>query len=374
MRLLFSIFRLLRRKYLFVIIIFVIVTIFVISWASLFDYIGDVSRQINNITNKLNVPNPFQKPHSKEARFLLTRILSNDLVPLHADSQTLINTKFILDREILPKDFGRLWVIHSVIDKDKISQIYFLLLSYGEWVEILHLPKTRNIEVLQKAAFNINRGRNFALEHAFKTEAEWVFLYDGCSFLPTESLQALSRMANKPNYYLFHYTPMVRLHYKAEFYHNSTYPEIFPYVSGLQECQIGISRYFYENKRKYSVFKFQKEVFFPESLTYGNQDKLGLMRYFDHSLSNHSISCKDAFVGYSIEKADSYKVDYELLTRCGYMIRLLYHPEEEAPINQDLSSFERGTQRYASMVEFTKALNRFVGKESHYLPQFKFSK
>ena len=355
------------RKCRFLLLVILCMVLFVLTWSSFFS-------EIDNSPMKRNFAYFYeQKP--KQAQYLITRILSNDLTPLHGESQTLINTQLILKHEVLPENFGRLWVFHSLVSNDKFNQIYLLLISHGEWVEILDLPRSKNVTVLQTAAFNINKGRNFALAHAFKSEAEWVFLYDGCSFFPKESFDALTRVVSKPNFYLMHYTPMVRLQYKIDLSMDLTYEDIFPYISGQQECQIAISRFYYENRQKIDVFKDQSELFFSEDRTYGNQDKLGLMRYFDHSLSNDSISCKEAFVGYAKEKSESASLDLDLISNCGYMIRLLYHPERGAPANQSLSAVERGALRYESMLEFTKSLVRKSGGDtSKDVPTFKFSK
>ena len=75
---------------------------------------------------------PVQKPQ-KPFRYLIVRLLSNDLPPLHSENQTFLNTKFIIENEKLPENFYRLWIFHSIIDGEKLRTITKLLNEYGEW-------------------------------------------------------------------------------------------------------------------------------------------------------------------------------------------------------------------------------------------------
>ena len=315
-------------------------------------------------------------PGKRNYTYLLVRILSNDLVPLHGAEQTILNTKHILREEKLPEGFGRLWLLHSYVDSSKQQEAWDLLTSRKEWVEVMPLPVTRNVTLLQKAAFNLNKARNLALMLGFEAGADWVFPFDGCSFFPSESFTALQSFLTKQNQYLMHFMPMIRLQYKKEVSMESTYTSLFPYTSGQQECQIAISRNLYITKSSHRLFKDQSYFFFQESNSYGNQDKLSLLRVFNKQLNDTEVHCKEAFIGYSRNKARTPDTDLPLMHKCGYMIRLLYHPEYEAPLNQTLSAVGRGKLRFNSMVELTRKLAKFVNaniSRDGDLPKFPWS-
>lgn len=299
-------------------------------------------------------------PVKRNYSYLFVRILSNDLVPLHGEDQTMLNTKHIIREEKLPEGFGRLWLLHSYIDSKKQKEAWDYLTSQKEWVEVLPLPVSKNVSLLQKAAFNINKARNLALMLGFEAGAQWVFPFDGCSFFPKESLQALQSFMSKPNSYLLHYVPMVRLQHKAEVNMETTYEKLFPNLSGQQECQIAISRNYYLSKSSHPLFRDQYYFFFRETSSYGNQDKLSLLRLFQKQLNDSEVHCKEAFIGYARNKAKKPQDDLPLLHKCGYMVRLLYHPEYSAPANQSLDAVARGKLRFDSMTEFTRKLAQQV--------------
>ena len=175
----------------------------------------------------------------------IARILSNDLVPLHGEDQTLLNTQLILNREILPENIRRLWILNCFLDKSKERQILDLLASRGEYSEIITLSRNRNFTTMKADALNVNRARNRGLVSSFEAGAAWVILLDGSSFITSDALNSLVTMIANPNDTRLNLIPMLRLQHKIKLDMNSTYENLFPFLSGMQEPHIGVSRSFY---------------------------------------------------------------------------------------------------------------------------------
>ena len=183
--------------------------------------------------------------HHPKARFYVARVLGNDLPPLHGENQTFLNTELILSQEMPPENFQRIWILSCIIDKTKEREILNLLKAKGELTQVIPLSKKMDLSTLKTDVFDVNRARNSVLVSAFEAGAEWVILLDGSTFLTNESFNSFRTIIENRKKTLFNFIPMVRLQYKMNITKDSTYAYLFPFVSGLQESHIGISRNYY---------------------------------------------------------------------------------------------------------------------------------
>ena len=295
---------------------------------------------------------------------VVARILSNDLPPLHGDRQTYLNSRFILQHEILPPDFKRLWILNSIVNKSKQEELETLLTTYDEWFETISFPKTNNSKVLEQQVLNVNRARNIGIWEAFQSGANWVLVLDGCSFLTSESLSSIAPfIRDKTRKEVLYFIPMVRLQHKEPAVSmNTSYSQLFPYISGQQECQLGISRKAFDSQIIQNITTPQNGYVFDEKKLYADANKLDFLIRAHESRFKQYVHCQSSMVGWQIEKSRSVERDLKRMKRCGYVLRLLYHPEDSAPANQSLSGQERSDQRHDSKRNFEKTLKTLASE------------
>jgi hypothetical protein len=152
-----------------------------------------------------------------KTRYLLCRILGNDLYPRHRPTQTLENTRFILDHEPALDGVEKCWVINKIVDKKALRSITALLKNRSQrFIEIPFdekafkaLPRSDN-DRRSHCLFGLNQVRNRILRE-YSGAAEWVLPFDGnCIFGPqgwTGVTDGLSDQRDK-NYLVI---PMLRL-------------------------------------------------------------------------------------------------------------------------------------------------------------------
>ena len=295
--------------------------------------------------------------------YTVTRIISNDLPPLHGETQTYLNTKLILEREKLPSDFERIWILNSILNKTKKDHLRRLISSHREVYHIINPPSTKDAKILQNEVLNINKARNFAIEKSFQLGAKWVLILDGCSFLTSESLRSIENVLRRRNQSeVLYFLPMVRLQHKAlQLSTNIRYEELFPYVSGQQECQIAINRdVFRSDVLERASLNNSKGLVFDEEKLYAEEPKLSFLEAAKNRLTDKHVYCKEAMIGYTRNKSENAQQDLGRMKKCGYVLRLLYHPEESSPINQSLSARQRGFQRKMSKNNFQLRLKNYA--------------
>ena len=144
------------------------------------------------------------------ARFLITRILGNDVPMTHGDNQTYVNLQFTLENEPAFESTDKLYVLNSIIDGAKKARLIDLLDSYGaKYVDIpfSDFPPIddatasfvesnmteRNItrEIIIKwhhaiypfaIMLNLNKARNFCVDYGQQHGYEWTFVMDSNTF------------------------------------------------------------------------------------------------------------------------------------------------------------------------------------------------
>ena len=301
---------------------------------------------------------------------IICRVLSNDLPPLHGKNQTYLHTLFILNMEKLPHDFRRHWVINSILDKFKEKQLIRLLKSRNETYDVIRPSKYANTTTLINKALNVNKARNYGISKSLEMGAEWVFILDGGSFLTSESLRSIAKFTrNSSNAQSVYFIPMVRLQYKTNLSMSLTYERLFPFVSGLQEVQIAFSsKYLLERRKTLSEFwGGNSGLVFDETLQYSKREKLNYAEKLKNLMGNDKLFCRRAFIGWQREKSTSARDDMDLIKNCGYVLRLLYHPQKEADNNQKLTAMERSLRRVKSILKFKRTVEKKVKEQKNLL-------
>lgn len=226
-------------------------------------------------------------------KFVLYRILGNDLPPRHGVGQTLSNLKFILKHEPQLASCEKRWVINRIIDQEQEKQIVSLLNRHGQkYIHIpfaldeyakchydidglprqffLHSLNSLSFPPIQRAraleypfrhknvyAMNNNGARNAALDEG-RQVAQWVMPWDGNCYL-TEAAWAsiIQNMASlRDEKYLI--VPMTRVHVNQDLLD----PGFMP--NPIDEPQI--------------AFRQDANERFNEHQRYGNNPKVELLR------------------------------------------------------------------------------------------------
>jgi hypothetical protein len=226
-------------------------------------------------------------------KFVLYRILGNDLPPRHGVGQTLSNLQFILEHELPLADCEKRWVVNRIVDQEQERRVMTLLDKHGQkYIRIpfvldeyagchydidglprqlfLHCASGLNFPPLQRArgleypfryknlyVMNNNGARNAALEEGQRV-AEWVMPWDGNCFLTRSAWDSILRDMESLHDEKYLIVPMTRVHFNADLLNIGFAP------NPVEEPQI--------------VFHGDSGEKFDESKRYGFNPKVELLR------------------------------------------------------------------------------------------------
>jgi hypothetical protein len=187
-----------------------------------------------------------ESPLSQEPdRFVLYRIIGNDLYPRHSRGMSRANVQFILQHEPPLADCEKRWVVNRIVDRDEERAIIELLERHGQ--SFLHIPfvgkdyatigwdldcfaeqeflldlpaaASASDGYLQKEArtrhsknayvMNNNAARNAALR-AGRGLAKWVLPWDGNCFLSQSAWAEIRAGVLAQPYFRYFVVPMAR--------------------------------------------------------------------------------------------------------------------------------------------------------------------
>jgi len=160
-----------------------------------------------NIYIYIYIMNHFNK------KYLIIRILGNDLEGLHGNNQTIKNLEFTLKNEYMFNDSKKIFILNRIVSIEKKRQIINLLNNYNfEFIdlpfnidEFNKLPKNmpslseyknydrkKMIKVLEKHnlyLINNNGCRNYCISYGKKNGYKWIFVLDSNSFFTKEAFE-----------------------------------------------------------------------------------------------------------------------------------------------------------------------------------------
>ena len=255
----------------------------------------------NEEFNKIEVPYQFSKRFYLEKSYFsnfskplytISRIIGNDLPPLHSKDQTINNLKYIIKNEELNSCFVRIWILNRIIDQEKLIKIKSILANYNEkFYEIHYNPNDLNkcnirnihhsdiifnseyslsifpeetkfkllnqfIKNQNSYLINNNGARNLALKIGRSYKTKWNLVFDGNIYIPKKHIQMM--IANmqdfNTDYLIF---PMARSKnfQEIESSSNLDYCEE-PQIAFNKKCKEKFnSKYVYGAKPKIELFQ-----------------------------------------------------------------------------------------------------------------------
>jgi len=259
---------------------------------------------------------------------VIVRVLGNDLPPLHSTNQTVLNTQNILEHEVIPSSFKRLWIVNCIFEQFKVNDLISLFTLYNQTYRVI-TSNTSNPAQFEIDGLNVNRARNVGLKVAFEhMRADWAFLFDGGAFMTSEGLAPLEEFAiGNTKEPAFHFTAVYRLLFKLKLESNTLLKDILNFTTGQQEVMMGLNKKAYETE---TVVGVQRRNFFNEKLTYGKADKFTTVARLRTRRKTH---CREILIGVD-QKKKSTREELYVAERCGYMLRLPYYPDEKEPYDQ----------------------------------------
>lgn len=150
-------------------------------------------------------------------KFILYRILGNDIPLRHRKGQALANLKIILDREPAFKDVEKRWIVNRIADpQQELKIINFLKLKSQKYQVIKfdrkifsRLPK-EGFEGRHDQLIGLNGARNLALREG-KQLARWVLVFDGSCFFTSSAWQEIVQACSKRCGFKYIVVSMIRM-------------------------------------------------------------------------------------------------------------------------------------------------------------------
>jgi len=160
------------------------------------------------------------------SKYLLIRILGNDLPNLHGGNQTINNLKFILDHEFDFYNTDKIFLLNRIVCSEDRTKIINLLKRYKKkYIELpfniskfkeikninLSLNEFKQLSTEEKVKLlydynlylvNNNGSRNYCIEYGKKNNYEWTFVLDGNSFFTKKSYEIIMNNICNENEYL----------------------------------------------------------------------------------------------------------------------------------------------------------------------------
>lgn len=270
---------------------------------------------------------------SNTKKYLIMRILGNDIPIIHSNTQTYENLVFTVKNEINFENTDKIYLLNRIADKRKRSDIINLLNKYSipyieipfvyeefkkipkidEFVTILYDYMMDNKKLLSESHYkkiskellnyriylmNINVARNYCIEYGKKNGYEWTFVLDSNSFFTDEYYNNIIKNIKDDTEYIS--IPQIRLNdgklVNEDIFLSTEKLELLP----EQEHQLG--------------FKITSKYVFHEDLPYGSMNKAELLNAL-------GIPGKWSKWGYDLKvlniiprKFDNVK--YQILSKC----------------------------------------------------------
>jgi len=163
---------------------------------------------------------------SNQKKYLILRILGNDLEGLHGTNQTILNLEFTLKNESTFDNCKKMFILNRIVSKEKKQNIIHLLNTYK--YEFIDIPF--DINEFKKISFNIpsftefkaydrtqkihslinhnlylinnNGARNFCISYGKENGYMWTFVLDSNSFFTKEAFEDIIKNIDEKNEYL----------------------------------------------------------------------------------------------------------------------------------------------------------------------------
>jgi hypothetical protein len=198
-------------------------------------------------------------------KFIITRIIGNELSPRDMAGTRLRTLKFILDNERLPHDISRYWLINRVLDDDLARQIKTILDAAGEaygetQIDWQQYESAFSYADRVRILIGINQARNQCIRYG-KQLSEFTVVLDGDNYFEPQAWMSLTQSIiddQKENSLRKYYAiPIQRTVLSGR-----------EYVAAQNE----------KLEEPIIVFRFDSDLDFDELRAFGDDDKQELLR------------------------------------------------------------------------------------------------
>ncbi|GAQ78914.1 hypothetical protein KFL_000200670 [Klebsormidium nitens] len=247
---------------------------------------------------------------SRSPKFMLFRLIGNNMPPLQSSGQLLWNTEYALKHEADFPDCRKRWIINQVVNTTEKQLILDLLKLHGygsediltrelDYDELIARPEP-DWEVFVTAQ---NQGRNAAIQNGKAAGATWILPFDGNHFITNQAWRRIvrsARWAMKAGHQYFK-VPMYRVAERQDsawLNASTTFQTALQYAPLKGESQIAIRN--------------TAARHFPEDIRYGKRNKWNFLKEVcpsDHKDSG-ICGCSDVYPE-KIEAESNKRVDLE---------------------------------------------------------------
>lgn len=156
----------------------------------------------------------------RPTRFILYRLIGNDMPPLQRTGQLLWNTVYALEHEAQFPDCQKRWVLNKIVNQTIKAALLEVLNKHGygsqDIVDIkidLSKLESANATTWERSVITQNAGRNAAIEDGVRAGSRWLLVFDGNQFLTNEGWQGIVASADRAEIRGLKYfkVPMYRL-------------------------------------------------------------------------------------------------------------------------------------------------------------------
>eukprot|EP00897_Mesotaenium_endlicherianum_P003433 jgi/Mesen1/3117/ME000184S02177 len=273
-----------------------------------------------------------EKDKQPPPKFVLYRLIGNNMPPLQCHGQLLKNTRFALEHELPLPGCKKRWVLNNIVNGTERALLLDLLLSHGYTLEDIIV---RRINYTRVASFPRdtwtsvvtaqNEARNEIIRQGRASGARWILAFDGNQFYTREAWEAIVRAAERWEKAGLKYfkVPMYRLYSKqrSSWLNGSTpFRAVRKYAPVLWESQL--------------AFRNDSDQLYVEGMVYGKDNKLELIDRvcgtgrFNETEQQEGI-LDTGLCGCHKEVGNDRRqreVNEEVALYCGYSVRLWYHP------------------------------------------------
>ncbi len=209
--------------------------------------VANLSHALRRITQRQTLKIEYKRKnlHTEVDRFVLYRIIGNDLHPRHQKGQSRENVRFILENEPILENCEKRWVVNRIIDTQEEAAIISLLEEHGQTYlripfdieEYRHIPwdfecfpegfflrdaslvlseydqaraKVRACRHKNNYVINNNGARNAALREG-RSLAKWILPWDGNCFVTKAGWTELVNSVLKQPHFKYFIVPMARI-------------------------------------------------------------------------------------------------------------------------------------------------------------------
>eukprot|EP00897_Mesotaenium_endlicherianum_P005570 jgi/Mesen1/5040/ME000025S04439 len=288
-------------------------------------------------------------------KFVLYRLVGNDMPPLQSPGQLYWNLKYTLENEPNLENCQKRWIVNNIVNMTARGLIVDLILKHGYKLDDI-LIRRLDYDRLQSKSYpegwetlltEQNEGRNAAIEDGIMYGARWILAFDGNQFITKSAWQGINNVASWSEKQGFKYfkVPMYRLHYLQNaswLTGDATHETCLQYAPLLGESQL--------------AFRNDAPNRYQQGVQYGNANKWQFLEDVCGPKGAKKVCGCGNVLPETTEALGKHSKKFSLIVgqKCGYSLRLWFYPPSDTDQHKALKDFlYRGSLR-------TQALSNLV--------------